>query len=83
MGVKDLPLIERAIIFVASFIIAVYVLVRFRIWGNDFIMYFFRTNKWVDLIFVIAFTTALSMFFIWLLRAEFRFFADVRERTRK
>ncbi|MCX8190527.1 MAG: hypothetical protein N3F05_04880 [Candidatus Diapherotrites archaeon] len=83
MGVKDLPLLERIIIYFASFIIAVYVLVRFRIWGGDFIKYFFMTERWVELIFVLSFTTAISMLFIWILRTEFRFFADVREKTKK
>ncbi|MEM4662806.1 MAG: hypothetical protein QXM75_02195 [Candidatus Diapherotrites archaeon] len=83
MSALKIPLLEKAIIFLISFIIVVYVLVRFRVWGNDFIRYFFMTERWPELIFVVLITAALSMFFSWMLRLEFRLFTDFGEKYRK
>ncbi|MCD6478318.1 MAG: hypothetical protein J7L44_00340 [Candidatus Diapherotrites archaeon] len=77
MLARKLSLFERAIIFIASFLVVVFAMFRFRIWSMRMTNFFFRTDRWLELIFVVAVATAIAMFLTWLLQLEFSIFAGV------
>ncbi len=68
---RKLNLLERTIIFLTSFVIVVYAMFRLRIWSTDMTNFFFRTDRWLELIFVFALTSFITMLLTWLLQLEF------------
>lgn len=80
---RAISFFERALTFIISFAIVVYLMVRFRLWSSDFVWTFYMTDHWLELLFVLLVSIALSMFLTWLIRLEFRVLADVRERRKK
>jgi len=86
MLARKLSFFERAIIFIASFLVVVFAMFHFRIWSMRMTNFFFRTDRWLELIFVVAVATAIAMFLTWLLQLEFSIFAGVptpRERRKR
>lgn len=65
---------EKALIFLVSFLVVVFAMVQFRIWSIQQTHYFFRTDRWLEIIFVIATATAITMLLSWLLQLEFSIF---------
>ena len=68
---RKLNLLERALIFIVSFVIVVYGMFRFRIWSTQMTNFFFRTDRWLELLFVFALTSFITTLLTWLLQLEF------------
>ncbi len=68
---RKLNMLERAFIFVISFVIVVYGMFHFRIWSVRMTNFFFRTDSWLELLFVFALTSFITMLLTWLLQLEF------------
>jgi len=68
---RKLNLLERALIFIVSFVIVVYGMFHFRIWSMQMTNFFFRTDSWLELLFVFALTSFITMLLTWLLQLEF------------
>ena len=73
MVVKEtLGLGYRIIIFLVTFGIVVYLLIASKIWSGDLNIYFIRTGRWGELIFVALVVYIISQVLERLLRWEFR-----------
>jgi len=51
----------RIFLFLVSTAVVVVLLVRMKLWSADFTRYFLRTDRWLELIFVMAVGFAVSM----------------------
>lgn len=80
---RKLGLLERAFIFITSFVIVVYCMFHFRIWSMHMTNFFFRTDRWLELIFVFAVTSFITMLLTWLLQLEFSVVAKTPMRKKK
>jgi len=69
---RKLSLFERAGVFVITFVVVVYIMSFFRGWQYNMQYYFLQAEKWPELIFILAFVSALSMILTKLLQWEFR-----------
>ena len=82
MLARKLSLFERSAIFLASFFVVVLAMFRFRIWSMRMTNFFFKTDHWLELVFVFAVASAITMFLVWLLQLEFSIFAGVPARRK-
>ncbi len=70
---RKLRFLEKVIIFVLSFAAVLFFGVVFRIWNIEWTFYLFRAEKWVELVFVLAVATGITLLLVKLLQWEFRF----------
>ncbi len=68
---RKLSLIERTLIFIASFAMVVWFLVAAKIWEHDFMGYLIKAEKWPEIIFVLLIAYALKIVFTMLLQWNF------------
>ena len=69
---RKLSLVERTMVFIITFFAVIYILFALRIWQLDLQAYFIRADKWLELVFLLAVATAISMIMIQLLQWEYR-----------
>ena len=80
---RKLSLLERALVFIVSFIVVIAVLSHFRIWQLGLQNYFIRAEKWLELVFLFALVSGLTTVFIYLLQWEYRVEAKLKPRRKK
>ena len=71
---------ERALLFIATLAIVVFILVKMKIWQDGLVSYLFRVGRWGELVFVMLVVYIISHILELLLRWEFRIQARVKQR---
>lgn len=80
---RKLSLLERTMVFIITFFVVIFILFTLRIWQLDFQEYLIRADKWLELIFIFAVVTAITMVLVKLLQWEYRIEAKQKPRPRK
>ncbi|MEK6972650.1 MAG: hypothetical protein AABW72_01245 [archaeon] len=80
-------LLWKVFLFAISFLIVVFILIQVKFISNDWIQYFWRSDKWLELFFVIivtyGFSMLLKLILKWQVRAETLEPTRIRRRIKK
>lgn len=80
---RKLSLLERTMVFIITFAVVISILSTFRIWQIELQEYFVRADKWLELVFVFAVVTGITMVLVQLLQWEYRKEARIKRRPKK
>jgi F0F1-type ATP synthase membrane subunit a len=71
-------LLERTALFVFTFLVVVYVGIQISGWRSGFFAYFLQAEKWLELVFLLAISYAVTTILAKLLQWEYRVESGMR-----
>ncbi|MFH1234168.1 MAG: hypothetical protein V1493_00980 [Candidatus Diapherotrites archaeon] len=71
-------LLERIALFVFTFLVVVYIGIQISGWRSGFFAYFLQTEKWLELVFILAISFGITRILAMLLQWEYRVESGMR-----